>query len=62
MALERALPETEDAQHIHNKAMFDAVGLALAELLPPYPPQPTPPQRRVWRAAMGGAARRQVGA
>ena len=67
--MERAGPEVDDAQHIHNKALFDAVNQALKLLLPPYGPQLTSAQRRVrreqpgshrWQAAVGKEAAKQV--
>ena len=67
--MERAGPEVDDAQHIHNKALFDAVNQALKLLLPPHGPQLTTAQRRVrreqwgshrWQAAVKEAAAKQV--
>lgn len=37
--LERAGPDVTDAQHIYNKALFDAANEALTELLPPHSPR-----------------------
>ena len=67
--MERAGPEVDDAQHIHNKALFDAVNQALKLLLPPYGPQLTTAQRRIrrerpgshpWQAAVREEAAKQV--
>lgn len=53
LALERASPASE-AQHIHNKAVFDAVNEALGMVLGPLKGWPSAAQRRVSREAVDG--------
>lgn len=61
VALERSGPEVDDAQHIHNKAVFDGVNEALTMLLPPAGREPvTGAQRRLRRDREGGERWRQA--